>query len=77
MSKIVIPQDLWEGNDKEAVLVAWLLDDGDEVECGDAVAEVMVDKAQYEITAEADGVLKTLKAPDDEVRLGDVIAELV
>ncbi len=76
MSEVCIPGDLWE-EDIEGVLLAWLLDEGDEVEAGDAVAEIMVEKIQYEVLATVDGVLKPLKEVDTPVAKGDVIAELV
>ena len=75
MTDIIVPDDLWE-EDVEGVLLAWLLDEGDEVEAGDVVAEIMVEKIQFEVRSPADGVLKPLKEPDDPVARGDVIAEL-
>lgn len=75
MTEIRVPDDLWE-EDIEGVLLSWLLDAGDEVEAGDAVAEIMVEKVQYELMASAAGVLKPLKEIDDPVAKGDVIAEL-
>jgi pyruvate/2-oxoglutarate dehydrogenase complex dihydrolipoamide acyltransferase (E2) component len=75
VSEIQIPHDLWE-EDIEGVVLSWLLDEGDEVEEGDAVAEIMVEKIQYEVLSPAAGILKPLKQPDDPVAKGDVIAEL-
>lgn len=51
---ISVPDDLWEG-DNEGVITAWLVDDGSRVSQGDLIAEVMVEKAQYEIEAPAAG----------------------
>lgn len=73
--EVRIPEDLWEES-VEGVLIAWLLDEGDEVEPGDAIAEVMVEKAQYEVEAPGSGRLRCLKQTDDTVRRGDVIALL-
>ena len=75
MSLITIEKDLWE-DDLEGVITAWLFDDGDRVAAGDVVAEVMVEKAQYEITAGDSGVLSIRVAVEVPVKPGDVIAEL-
>ena len=75
MSLITIEKDLWE-DDLEGVITAWLFDDGDSVAAGDVVAEVMVEKAQYEIAAGDSGALSIRVAVEVPVKPGDVIAEL-
>ncbi|WP_280548214.1 MULTISPECIES: lipoyl domain-containing protein [unclassified Halomonas] len=72
---ITVPEDLWEG-DNEGVITAWLVDDGSQVKQGDLVAEVMVEKAQYEIEAPASGVLTIAKQEDEVVAKGTSIASL-
>ncbi|MFC3282541.1 biotin/lipoyl-containing protein [Litchfieldella rifensis] len=72
---ITVPDALWEG-DSEGVITAWLVNDGAEVAQGDLVAEVMVEKAQYEIEAPAAGVLAITKQEDEVVEKGDTIATL-
>ena len=72
---IVIPADLWE-DDSEGVMTAWLFNSGDEVDEGDLLAEVMVEKAQYEIIAPAAGVLTIVKHEDEVVIKGAIIATL-
>jgi len=72
---IVIPADLWE-DDSEAVITAWLFNNGDEVDKGDLLAEVMVEKAQYEIVAPAAGILTIIKHEDEVVIKGAIIATL-
>ncbi|MDI5936457.1 lipoyl domain-containing protein [Halomonas kalidii] len=74
-TEITVPEDLWEG-DTEGVITAWLVDDGAEVAQGDLVAEVMVEKAQYEIEAPVSGKLSIAKAEDDVVTKGTTIARL-
>lgn len=69
---ILIPHDLWEG-DAEAVITAWLVGDGAEVGQGDLVAEIMSEKAQFEIEAPAAGVLKILEDEDAVVAKGATI----
>ncbi|MDT8877877.1 lipoyl domain-containing protein [Halomonas sp. 1390] len=72
---ITVPEDLWEGAG-EGVITAWLVDDGSEVAQGDLVAEVMVEKAQYEIEAPVSGVLTIAKQEDEVVAKGTSIASL-
>ncbi|GGY01578.1 hypothetical protein GCM10007160_31880 [Litchfieldella qijiaojingensis] len=72
---ITVPDDLWEG-DSEGVITAWLVNDGAEVAQGDLVAEVMVEKAQYEIEAPSTGVLSITKQEDEVVEKGETIASL-
>lgn len=69
---IVIPPDLWE-EDREAVVTNWFAGDGARVRAGALIAEVMVEKAQYEIRAPADGRLGITKPVDAVVRKGEVI----
>ena len=76
MTAIVIPPDLWEGDDN-GVITTWLFDEGDRVEAGDVVAEVMIEKAQYEITAPQSGTLIIRTAVEGEVSLGCEIGQIV
>ncbi|SDJ58740.1 lipoyl domain-containing protein [Billgrantia gudaonensis] len=72
-SDIRVPEDLWEG-DTEGVITAWLVDDGATVAQGDLIAEMMVEKAQYEIEAPVSGRLVIAKEEDEVVAKGAVIA---
>lgn len=72
---ITVPTDLWEG-DGEGVITAWLVEDGSQVSQGDLVAEVMVEKAQYEIEAPTAGRLTIAKQEDEVVGKGATIATL-
>ncbi|WP_312722937.1 lipoyl domain-containing protein [Stutzerimonas kunmingensis] len=72
---IVIADDLWEG-DAEAVITSWLVGDGAEVAAGDLVAEVMSEKAQFEIEAPAAGVLKIIEEEDAVIAKGAVIGQV-
>jgi pyruvate/2-oxoglutarate dehydrogenase complex dihydrolipoamide acyltransferase (E2) component len=74
-TEIAVPEDLWEG-DTEGVITSWLVSDGAEVAQGDLVAEVMVEKAQYEIEAPLSGRLAIVKEEDEVVAKGSVIATL-
>ena len=75
MAEVIVPPDLWE-EDIQGVLLTWLFDEGDEVDTGDMLAEVMVDKAQFEIPSPCGGKLRILKAADDPIDRGDVIGEI-
>ncbi|WP_111735617.1 biotin/lipoyl-containing protein [Roseovarius amoyensis] len=72
-TEVKIPQDLLEDDDMEAVITNWLASDGATVREGALIAEIMVEKSQYEVTAPVDGVLKISRQADDIVRKGDVI----
>ncbi|WKN33172.1 2-oxoglutarate dehydrogenase complex dihydrolipoyllysine-residue succinyltransferase [Porifericola rhodea] len=49
----------------EVTISEWLKEDGDEVEMDEVIAEIESDKATFELTAEATGVLR-IKAPAGE-----------
>jgi pyruvate/2-oxoglutarate dehydrogenase complex dihydrolipoamide acyltransferase (E2) component len=74
-TEIVIAQDLWE-EDEEAVITTWLASAGGQVEAGDTLAEVMVQKIQHEILAPASGTLEILKDADETVSKGDLIGRI-
>lgn len=69
---IIIPSDLWDG-DEECVITAWLASDGGNVKEGALIAEIMTAKVQYEIIAPASGTLSIAKAQDEVAAKGDVI----
>ena len=72
---IIVPMDLWE-EDEEAVLTAWLVDNGSEVTTGQLVAEVMLEKTQYEIFSSCDGIISTVINEDDVISKGSILAEV-
>ena len=73
MTDVRIDDSFWQG-DHEAVLTTWFFDDGDHVEAGDVIAEIMLEKTQMEIEAPAAGILRPKALPNEAVRKGDVIA---
>ncbi|MGH8111611.1 MAG: lipoyl domain-containing protein [Rhodanobacteraceae bacterium] len=75
MADVTIPTDLWD-EDKQAVITAWLVDDGATVKHGDLLAEIMVEKTQHEVTASAAGVIRIVQKMDAVVNKGDVIATI-
>jgi pyruvate/2-oxoglutarate dehydrogenase complex dihydrolipoamide acyltransferase (E2) component len=72
---IIVPMDLWE-EDVEAVISAWLVDNNTGVTTGQLIAEVMVEKIQYEIHSNCDGIISIISEADDVVHKGSVIAEV-
>lgn len=52
------------------------MSDGAEVAAGDLVAEIMSEKAQFEIEAPVAGVLKILEDEDAVIAKGAVIAQV-
>lgn len=75
MTDVTVPTDLWE-EDNEAVITAWLVDDGATVREGALLAEIMVEKSQHEIVAPAAGVIRIRKEADAIVKKGDVVATI-
>ncbi len=75
MADVVVPSDLWE-DDSQAVITTWLARDGADVRAGDLLAEIMVEKVQFEIRAPEAGRLTVLRGADDVVSKGDVIARI-
>src|SRR5689334_8604666 len=61
----------------EGTVLEWHASEGDEVEEGQTVVEVSTDKVDAEVPAPAAGVItKILAQPDDEVQVGQALAEL-
>jgi pyruvate/2-oxoglutarate dehydrogenase complex dihydrolipoamide acyltransferase (E2) component len=75
MSNVCIPEDLWE-EDLEAVIIVWFTSDGASVDEGDLLAEIMVEKVQYEIHAQASGKLSIVKEQEQVVAKGEIIATI-
>jgi len=71
----MIPTDMWK-EDTEAVITNWLVPDGGRVGKGMLIAEIMVEKSQFEVMAPAEGVLAIEKQTDAIVRKGDLIGHI-
>ena len=72
---VIIPGDMWE-EDGEGVITSWLVSDGAQVEEGALIAELMVEKVQYELAAPASGTLKIGKEEEEVINKGDVIGQI-
>lgn len=75
MTDIVVPSGLWEASDT-AVIGSWLYGDGEAVQKGAAIAEIMVEKTSFEVIAPASGTLRVGVAEEAEVRAGEVIGSI-
>lgn len=75
MTDIVVPAGLWDDSDT-AVVGSWLYGDGEAVSAGAVVAELMVEKTSFEITAPASGTLSIAVAEETEVQPGQVIGSI-
>jgi 2-oxoglutarate dehydrogenase E2 component (dihydrolipoamide succinyltransferase) len=60
----------------EVTLVKWLKKDGEYVERDEVIAELESEKATFEINAEKAGVLKTVAAEGDTLKIGDLAAQI-
>ncbi|MCY4451989.1 MAG: acetyl-CoA carboxylase biotin carboxyl carrier protein subunit [Immundisolibacterales bacterium] len=76
MTHTVLLPDIGETID-EGVVEEWLVEIGDEVEKGEPILTVEVDKATLEVAATAEGVLvRQLVHVEQAVRTGDPLAEI-
>ena len=76
MTHTVLLPDIGETID-EGVVEEWLVEVGDEVEKGEPILTVEVDKATLEVAATAEGVLaRQLVDVEQTVRTGDPLAEI-
>ena len=75
MTNVSIPPDLWD-DDREAVVSTWFFKDGERVQEGDVLGEVMIEKATSELIAPASGTLSILVPAESPVRKGQVVAQV-
>ena len=75
--KVTVP-DVWgDDKDQDGAITNWFAAEGDRVKQGAVIAEGMVEKVSFEITAPATGRLAKVLAPvDTAVRPGQAIAEI-
>mgnify|MGYP001206655572 CR=1 FL=1 len=72
---VKIPNDLWE-EDAEAAITSWLVSDGAAVSEGQLIAEIMVEKVQYEIKSPGAGTIKIGLPVEAVVAKGGTIATI-
>lgn len=73
---IIAPDGIWE-KETEAVLTSWLFNDGADVQEGNLIAEIMIQKVQHEILAPTSGVLKINRQINDIIEKGAAFGEIV
>ena len=60
----------------EVSLIKWLKKDGEYVERDAVIAELESEKATFEVNAEKAGVLKTVGKEGDNLKIGDLLAQI-
>jgi pyruvate/2-oxoglutarate dehydrogenase complex dihydrolipoamide acyltransferase (E2) component len=74
MTDVTVPTDLWDTGD--GAIAAWLYSDGDLVEAGAILAELMVEKVSFELLAPASGRLKILVPAEEVIARGQAVAQI-
>jgi pyruvate/2-oxoglutarate dehydrogenase complex dihydrolipoamide acyltransferase (E2) component len=73
MSAVILPE-LGEGITK-ATVACWHNKPGDRVQEGDDLVELVTDKATFNVSAEKNGILKTILVPEGkEAAIGATLA---
>jgi len=75
MTDVRIPDDLWD-EDIEGAVSVWFFENGDSVNEGDTLCEVMAEKVTFEIAAPASGALTIVVEAEQAVSKGDAIARI-
>ena len=74
---IAVPEQLWDTTKvPEGIVANWFIRDGNAVEAGATIAELMVEKTTYEISAPASGRLRILVPKDGVVRPGSIVGRI-
>ncbi len=60
----------------EVTLSQWLKKDGDHVEMDEVIAEIESDKATFDLTAEQEGILKTIAKEGDTLAIGAPVCSI-
>lgn len=73
MERIILPE-LGEGIE-QAVIACWHYGEGDQVEKDDDLVELVTDKATFNVSAEAKGILKQILVKEgDQAAIGETLA---
>ena len=76
MADVLFPPMSENDPEAEGVVSTWFVSDGDQVEEGDLIAEVAVDKVDMEIVAPHAGTISILVAEDEAVKQNSPIATI-
>lgn len=75
MIDVTVPEHFWD-DDSEGVVSAWLFVDGERVDAGAPLAEIMYEKASMELLAPASGVLRIVVPAETAIKRGQIIATI-
>lgn len=75
MNDVIIARDWWE-DDSDGAISAWFVENGDKVDAGAVIAEVMNEKVSFELTAPAAGTITILVPAEDPVQRGQIVARI-
>jgi pyruvate/2-oxoglutarate dehydrogenase complex dihydrolipoamide acyltransferase (E2) component len=75
MIEVRVPAELWDG-DLDGVVSAWLYQDGELVEAGAVIAELMSEKVAFSLEAPASGRLRILVPAEVAIRPAAVVATI-
>ncbi len=76
MAEVLFPPMSENDPEAEGVVSTWFVSDGDQVDEGDLIAEVAVDKADMEIVAPQAGTISILVTEDQAVKQNSPIATI-
>ena len=76
MAEVFFPRLSERDPDAEGVLATWFVSDGDQVESGQLLGEVMVEKTSGDVLAPMAGQVHLMISEDQATRQGDVIARI-
>ena len=76
MSEVRFPKIKESEPDAEGVLATWFVGDGEEVQEGQLLCEVQVEKTSEDVYSEAAGTVRLAVSEGDVVRQGEVIARI-
>lgn len=71
-TEIRVPDGM-AGEDTEIVLANWLVDEGEHVDEGDVICELMVTKVTFEVAAPATGCIEQRATAEDVVAVGALL----
>lgn len=74
-TEVIVPRNLWDATNESAVS-AWYYGDGDQVDEGTTICEIMVEKTAYEVEAPVSGVLTIAAQKEDVVAQGDILGHI-
>ncbi len=61
----------------EATIIKWVKNEGDSVKIGETIVELETEKANFEVAAETNGVLRSIsKKAEQDVEVGDILGEI-